>query len=126
MQVKSLLLLVVIFCIITLSCDKSREKLAIINTKKSIDLGDISILDTIGRTLFLKNISSKKLKIDSVATSCGCTVVSLNKSSVSKSDSLAIKIKFVPDEIGKFKEMIVIDANTDPPFTIVEIIGEVK
>jgi len=116
-----------IICIGTTSCYNGQSKIAELYIKNdSINIGTVAIKDTITKTIYLKNNSSNQLKIDSVGVSCGCTIISFDKHPISKNDSLALTINFIPDELGSFKKSIMIDANTNPPFTELHLIGEVK
>ena len=120
-------LAILLLGILLFSCNNIEPKIAEIYLEnRNIDIGSLSINDTITQKIYLKNHSDNLLKIDSVGVSCGCTVVSFDKQPVSKKDSIGLTINFIPDHLGIFDKSIVIDANTDPPFTIFHLVGEVK
>lgn len=118
----SILLLIILIA----SCKNDKSDFAEIHIENKIDLGAITLSDTITSKIFIKNRSTEKLKIESIVASCGCTVVSFENHSISKNDSLALDIMFIPDKKGLFEKSVIIDANTDPPFTTFHLIGEVK
>lgn len=116
-----------IFIITLISCNNQTDRIAeILVNNNSIDIGQLSLKDTITKTIYIRNKSENQLKIDSVGVSCGCTVVSFDKQPISKNDSIGLTINFIPDHLGVFDKSIIIDANTDPPFTVLHLVGEVK
>lgn len=85
----------------------------------------MKIYNTIFQTFKVKNISSNPLTIDSIGTSCGYTTLKYSKSKILENGEIDITILFVPEQLGFTKNSIVIDANTDPPFSIVYLKGNV-
>lgn len=92
---------------------------------EQVNFGTVKIYDTIFQIFKVKNISSNPLTIDSIGTSCGCTTLKYSKSKILENGEVDITIQFVPEQFGFTKNSIVIDANTDPPFSIVYLKGNV-
>ncbi|RTY95898.1 DUF1573 domain-containing protein [Flavobacterium sp. GT3R68] len=117
-----------LFVITTMSCNRSKSEYATLKTEKTFDFGTISIHDTVNHVFEVKNTSDKKLEISQIGTSCGCTGAIISDSIVSKNESAKIKVQFIPkkDQVGQINNSIVIEANTNPPFTTIYIKGTVK
>lgn len=126
MKHKIILSLFAVFILI--SCKKNEIKFAILKTEKTFNFGIISLHDTINHVFEVKNISDKKLEITQIGTSCGCTGVIVSDSIIPKNKSAKIKVQFIPkkDQIGEINNSIVIEANTNPPYTTIYIKGIVK
>ncbi|WP_366663734.1 DUF1573 domain-containing protein [Winogradskyella sp.] len=107
------------------SCNSIDKYVSTIKINKDINLGIININDTVEKTLFIKNMSSVKLKINSIASSCECTLISFDNSLIKKNDSAYIRFQYIPESRGKFTKQIIIDANTKDPFTSINLTGEV-
>jgi hypothetical protein len=114
--------------VILISCKKNEAKFAVLKTEKTFNFGAISLHDTINHIFFIKNISDKNLEISQIGTSCGCTGVIVSDSIISKNEYAKIKVQFIPkkDQIGVINNSIVIEANTNPPYTTIYIKGIVK
>lgn len=109
------------------SCNNSKDNLAIIKFEKIINLGIVGKNDTITKKLLIKNISSTTLKIKQIKSSCGCTVVKSNDSLVEGGKSTYISIKYISDNLeGTIIKSIVIDANTKPNFNVVYLKGRIQ
>lgn len=120
--------LVILIFFIVVSCKNKTQKFAIIKGKKTFFFDTISIGDTVNHIFEIKNVSNKELKISQIGTSCGCTVAKLLDSVISKNETAKIKIEFIAkkDKIGRINNSIVLEANTNPPYTVLYINGFVQ
>lgn len=117
-----------IFFLLFISCNEKNKHYATIKYTKEIDFGTIHSQDTVTKTFKIKNISENSLKINQIKTSCGCTVAKVNDSIVKKNESTDIIVQFIADndKIGKINKSVVIDANTNPNFTVLYLKGIVE
>lgn len=115
-------LLIVALCV---SCKKSLPDFALLETEKEFDFGTITLNDTVKHTFKIKNISDLPLKISEIGTSCGCTGAIVSDSIVEKNEFAEIEVQFIPkkEQMGKIANSIVIEANTNPPFTTLYLNG---
>lgn len=120
-------LILTIITLIFFSCS-NKDKTANIYVNKVINFGLVKVNDTIKKSFLIKNNSSVDLKIKAIKSSCGCTVAKLNDSIIKENESTDLIVEFVADKdkIGKIKNSIVVEANTDPVFTVLYLIGSVK
>lgn len=109
-----------------LSCNK--DNTARIDVNKEINLGIIEIGDTIKKSFLIKNNSSVDLKIKAIKSSCGCTVAKLKDSIIKENQSTNLEVELIAakNKVGKIKNSIVIEANTNPVFTVLYLKGSVK
>jgi hypothetical protein len=109
-----------------LSCNEN--KYASLETKKDFNFGERKIGDTIICEFKLKNVSKIPLKIEQIATSCGCTVAKITDSVIMMNESKILTVNFIPtpNKIGNVKNSIVINSNTNPNFTVLHIIGKIN
>lgn len=127
---KNKLIAVLLFVITFISCNKKKEEFAKLEYNKIFNFGKITLNDTVRYAFKIKNISDTDFKIKQIGTSCGCTAAKITDSTVSKNETIEIKVKFVPKKedkgLGLIKNSIVIDGNTNPPFTTFYITGKVE
>ena len=123
---KNNLILTIATTLIFLSCNK--DKTASIDVNKEINIGVVKVGDTIKKTFLIKNSSSTDLKIKNIKSSCGCTVAKLNDSIIIENGITNLIVEFIADKdkIGKVKNSIVVEANTNPVFTVLYLTGTVK
>lgn len=119
-----------IFLILSLllfSCNRKTNNLSEIEINKIQNFGVIKVGDTIKKTFYLKNSSEKTLIIKDLKTSCGCTVAKIKDSLIEKGTGTSIITQYIaePDDIGLIEKSIIIEANTDPTFTVLYLKGEV-
>nr|WP_322551563.1 DUF1573 domain-containing protein [Flavobacterium sp. LB-N7T] len=91
------------------------------------NFGTIKVGDTIKKTFFVKNLSENTLKIKNLKTSCGCTVAKIKDSLIEKGAGTSIIAQYIaePDDVGLIEKSIIIEANTDPTFTVLYLKGKV-
>jgi len=115
---------VLFFCLI--SCNnnvKEFAKFEIENTQYLFK--DLSINDSLSFTFRIKNISKNPLKISKVGASCGCTAVSFTEKSIQKGQNAEVKIIYRPNSIGIKEKSIVVEMNSEPPFQVFYLRGNV-
>lgn len=120
----NLLLITLIFILISCKNNNNQPELIV---KKEINFGKIHSNQTIIKKFNLTNNSSKDLIIKSIKSSCGCTVTKLKDSIISNNETIDLEVKFKAskEKIGKIKNSIVIESNTEPIFTVLYLKGEV-
>ncbi|MBM6499173.1 DUF1573 domain-containing protein [Flavobacterium macrobrachii] len=96
--------------------------------KNEFNFGKIKVNDTVDVKFKLKNSSSNSLIIKKIKTSCGCTVAKLKDSLINPNDYAVIEAKFISDNDNKgtVSKSIVIEANTQPNFTVLYLKGKVE
>ncbi len=125
MSYKTLFLLSLI---ILQSCKHSTEKPSIAKVEiidKEFNFGSISMNDSASFTFKIKNTSKIPFKISKVGTSCGCTTAEYTKDSINLNELAIIELLFKPNQIGHIEKSIVVEGNTDPPFNVFYIKGDV-
>lgn len=113
---------------IFISCSSSEPKIAKLKTNKIVDFGTISLNDTITHVFEIENISDVELKISEIGLSCGCTGATISDSIIKKHEISQLKVQYIPrkEQLGKVNNSIVIEANTNPPFTVLYLNGFLK
>jgi len=101
-------------------------------SKTSVQLNKDSVY--IGRFLFkitkhvtfqLKNTGNKPLVIQSVNTSCGCTVAKYDKKPISVGQTTTVQLKYKPNSSGYFSKTADVICNVPKGFVRLKISGEV-
>ena len=93
---------------------------------KEHSFGKIGLNDSIAHTFYLKNVSNIPLTITKVGTSCGCTTTNYTQGVTGENETASIEVLFKPEQTGIIDKSIVVEANTDPPFIVFYLKGEVK
>jgi hypothetical protein len=91
-----------------------------------INFGEVKEGATVSKIYKLKNIGKKRLMIEKVEGSCGCTVAEWPRYPVEPGENAEIKVNF--NTLGKRGEQdktITVTANTEPAQTILRIKGKV-
>jgi ribosomal protein S4E len=113
--------------IISISCNNKTDDFSVMEHDKLINLGNVKRNDTIQKSIKIKNNSDITLKIKQIKSSCGCTVVAINDSTISTGKSTELKIRYISDsKKGHFSKSIVIDANTKPSFNVIYLKGIIE
>jgi hypothetical protein len=88
--------------------------------KTAFDFGNIRV-NTKNKVAFsIKNTGNFPLVINTVSTSCGCTVVDWDKKPIGLGKSSEIKVEMHPEEEGAFKKTINVYCNVkEPPVKLV-------
>jgi hypothetical protein len=117
----------IILCLIFFSCNKKINNLAKIEINKVQYFGTINVADSIIKTFTLKNLSENFLKIKNLNTICGCTVAKIKDSLIKKNSDTNIIAEYIAesDDVGLIEKSIIIEANTNPVFTVLYLKGKV-
>ncbi len=125
---KNNIICLLILCLLVFSCQKNDGLATIEVDKNEFNFGKIKVNDTVDVKFKLKNSSSNSLIIKKIKTSCGCTVAKLKDSLINPNDYAVIEAKFISDNDNKgtVSKSIVIEANTQPNFTVLYLKGKVE
>lgn len=117
----------IIIVLLLFSCKRDINNLASIQINKVENFGEIKVGDTINKTFYLKNLSENTLRIKGLKTSCGCTIAKIKDSLIEKDSGVSIITQYIaePDDIGLIEKSIIIEANTEPNFTVLYLKGKV-
>jgi hypothetical protein len=91
-----------------------------------INFGEVKEGTTVNKVYKLKNTGKKRLMIEKVEGSCGCTVAEWPRYPVEPGENAEIKVNF--NTLGKRGDQdksITVTANTEPALTILRIKGKV-
>jgi TolA-binding protein len=91
-----------------------------------INFGEVKEGTTVSKIYKLKNTGKKRLMIEKVEGSCGCTVAEWPRYPVEPGENAEIKVNF--NTLGKRGDQdksITVTANTEPALTILRIKGKV-
>jgi hypothetical protein len=96
-------------------------------TRSKIDIGNVLVGTTKEIKFYAINKSNIPLLINSVKSSCACTVSEFPKTPIMQNDSGLILAKYTPNQtnIGTLNKSIVVLANTTHPFTVLTFTGNV-
>lgn len=113
-----------------ISCDrqeKTREHSTIFFSNKKIEIGNVVAGTTKQIEFYAVNKSDTPLIIDSVKSSCSCTVSRFLKKPILKNDSGLILAAYTPGKntIGVIEKSVVVLSNTRPAFTVLTFTGKV-
>lgn len=117
------------FMIFLASCSKNIDKKALIEVENiTYDFGNILVGDTVTATFTIRNKGNDDLKIKNVIGSCGCTIVNLSDSLLSKNELALISAKYISqdDDIGFVKKSVIVETNIDSSFVVFYITGKVN
>ncbi|WP_333913484.1 DUF1573 domain-containing protein [Bacteroides xylanisolvens] len=112
----------VIILMMCFSCKQSRRAEVSLSSYVH-DFGTISSDSICRDSIILTNVGNAILEIGEVETGCGCTHASVDKSELNPKESCALHFSFNPKGkgVGPKKELIIINANTDSLFYILQI-----
>jgi hypothetical protein len=107
--------------------ETKREYSSISFTKTKIEIGEVKLGTSKEVSFYAVNKSETPLIIDSVKSSCSCTVSRFPKKPILKNDSGLILATYTPNKtnIGNLEKSIVVLANTKPAFTVLTFTGKV-
>jgi hypothetical protein len=107
------------------SCNIKSKSIAEIELIKVKNFGTIKVGDTVNSTFYVKNTSEIPLKIINIKTSCGCTVAKIQDSIIARKSDSKIITQYIAesDDIGLIEKSIVVEANTNPVFTVLYLKG---
>ena len=117
------LLIITIIC----SCNIKSKRIAEIEIIRVQNFDTIKVGDTVRSIFKFKNTSEIPLRINNVKTSCGCTVAKIQDSILEPNSESKINTQYIAqsDDVGLIEKSIVIEANTNPVFTVLYLNGNV-
>lgn len=118
-----LLLISMLLLILFESCKSKVGKPGLLITNRSVDLNKIQFDSTYDLFYTIINNGQADLIIDTVTTSCGCTIPSIPTKKVPPFDSVILSTRFKPVDTGYFDKRIIIKSNIDSIFTILSFKG---
>jgi hypothetical protein len=132
MKIINLAIVAVIFCVLC-SCDNElkeepkKEYSNITFTTSYKDIGNVVLGTSKEIEFYAINKSNVPLIIDSVKSSCSCTVSKFPKKPILKNDSGLILARYTPNKtnVGFLEKSIVVLSNTKPAFTVLTFSGTV-
>ncbi|MES2514280.1 MAG: DUF1573 domain-containing protein [Bacteroidota bacterium] len=132
MKIINLLLGLIVLCVLN-SCDsehkeelkKEYSNITFTNSYKNI--GNVVLGTSKEIEFYAINKSDTPLIIDSVKSSCSCTVSKFPKKPILKNDSGLILARYTPNKtnVGFLEKSIVVLSNTKPAFTVLTFSGTV-
>jgi Protein of unknown function (DUF1573) len=126
MRVSAHKTLIWVFLGALVSCQHYKPSVLTVVPDKELQLGTIRLQDTAKCVFKLKNTSEIPLEILGIEPSCGCTTTALTQKKIAFGEAVTLEVFFTPEEQGAFKKTIVIKANTEPPFTVLSLAGNVN
>ncbi|MES2514921.1 MAG: DUF1573 domain-containing protein [Bacteroidota bacterium] len=104
-----------------------KEYASISFTSISKDIGTVVLGTSKELSFYAINKSDTPLIIDSVKSSCSCTVSKFPKKPILKNDSGLIVATYTPNKtnVGYLEKSIVVLSNTKPAFTVLSFSGTV-
>lgn len=114
--------IVLIIILMMCSCKQNR-KAEVFLSSYIHDFGMISSDSIYCDSITLTNVGNTILEIGKIETGCGCTHASVDKYELPPKESCALHFSFNPKGkgIGPKEELIIINANTDSLFYILQI-----
>ena len=88
-----------------------------------MDLGIIYFDSSYHLQYVISNSGNADLLIDTITSSCGCSLPSISKKTISPKDTALVTVKFKPVDKGEFNKSLVIKSNTDSMFTVLRFKG---
>ncbi|MBB4044289.1 DUF1573 domain-containing protein [Bacteroides reticulotermitis] len=112
----------IIILIICVSCKQNR-KAELSLSSYSHDFGTIGADRIYHDSIIITNVGNAKLEIGTIETGCGCTQASVDKYELNPNESCPLRFSFSPKGkgAGPNEELIIINANTDSLFYILQI-----
>lgn len=92
---------------------------------ETIDYGTVEKSSDGTRIFKFTNTGKSPLKIESVKSSCGCTIPSYPKEEIMPGESNEIKVKYNTNKPGRFSKSVSIYTNGSPKRAILRIKGNV-
>lgn len=109
------------------SQEKTREHSTIFFSNRKVGIGNVVASTTKQIEFYAVNKSDMPLIIDSVKSSCSCTVSRFPKKPILKNDSGLIVALYTPTKntTGLIEKSVVVLSNTKPAFTVLTFTGNV-
>jgi hypothetical protein len=115
--------------VIIIACKSGRSKLTSVRVEDSlVEMGTVSRADTLKHAFQLVNTGDVNLQIDTIARSCDCVGIQLEKKTTHPGDSIAVTLSFVipQEESGQQIKTAIVQANVNRVFVPLRISYTVK
>lgn len=118
---------IIVILIMSISCNQKR-KAEVSLSSYTHDFGIISSDSICRDSIMITNVGNAKLVIGEIETGCGCTQASVDKEELAPKESCPLRFSFNPKGkgTGDKEELIIINANTDSLFYILQIKATVQ
>jgi len=93
--------------------------------KDSVNLGKFSFQSTKIASFQLRNIGKDPLVVQSVNTSCGCTVAKYDKKPITQGETTTVVLEYKPNSLGYFSKTADVVCNVPEGYIRLKISGEV-
>jgi hypothetical protein len=93
--------------------------------RDSVDLGRFSFKKTRHIAFQLKSIGKQPLIIQSVSTSCGCTIAKYDRKPITQGETTTVQLEYKPNSLGYFSKTADVVCNVPEGFVRLKISGEV-
>jgi len=103
----------------------SVDKTSVQLNKDLADLGIFSLKTTKHINFQLKNTGKHPLTIQSVNTSCGCTVAKYDKKPITQGETTTVVLEYKPNSLGYFSKTADVVCNVPEGYIRLKISGEV-
>ena len=112
---------------ICISCNKNK-KAEVALSSYSYNFGIIAPDSICYGDITITNVGNALLEIGEIETGCGCTKSSVDKDELSPEESCTLHFSYDSEGkgIGEKEELIIINANTDSLFYILQIKATIK
>lgn len=125
---RKLLATVTICMTMTMTCRATQPGASLRLADNILDLGDIEQNSIATDSMKIYNDGSEPLVITSVFTDCHCTAPSYTRAPIAPGDSGVIAVSFNSRgrAAGKFRKVVRIRSNSEPPTKILFVTGRIK
>ncbi len=112
----------IVILMICISCNQ-KKKAEVSLSSYTYDFGTIAPDSICRDSITITNVGNAKLEIGEIETGCGCTQASVEKYELNPDESCSLHFSFNPKGkgLGAKEELIIINANTDSLFYILQI-----
>lgn len=106
------------------SLTNSTEKPKIQLEKDTLQLGLVSVGDSVSIRLTVKNIGGETLNITNIGYECGCTKGKIEKNTLGVSETTSFEFTYKNEiDIDDIDKTIIFETNAKEPFKLLKIIG---
>ena len=121
---KTILLILVLLVILASCSEKNYSPPQLLVHHPLQDIGSIKFDSVYHLTYVVENSGQQELVIDTITSSCGCSLPFVSKKNIQPSDTTLITVTYKPVDKGRFQKSLVIKSNTDSVFSVLSFKGE--
>jgi len=112
-----------IYALLIMACTIRETGPDLYITQPHLVLGEISFDSMYTVRYNLRNKGGTSLLIDTITTSCGCSVPTIDSKIIAPGRTATLEVSFKPADTGRFNKKILIKSNTDSSFSVVSFSG---